>query len=58
MSSKLLTRGGFAFPATSLEFKTGTWRVALNARLLPPAELVDLPVRHFDGADTWKYLDE
>lgn len=27
MSSKLLTRGGFAYPATSREFKTGTWRV-------------------------------
>ena len=27
MSKKLFTRGGFAYPATSLEFKTGTWRV-------------------------------
>ncbi len=27
MSSKLFTRGGFAHPATSMQFKTGTWRV-------------------------------
>ncbi|MGD9000831.1 MAG: FAD-dependent oxidoreductase, partial [Granulosicoccaceae bacterium] len=27
MSSKLFTRGGFAYPATSMQFKTGTWRV-------------------------------
>lgn len=27
MSSRLFTRGGFAYPGTSMEFKTGTWRV-------------------------------
>ena len=27
MSSKLFTRGGFALPGTSMQFKTGTWRV-------------------------------
>lgn len=32
-------------------------RFALNARMLPPAALAALPLRHFDGADSWKYLD-
>ena len=27
MSAKLYTRGGFAYPATSRQFKTGSWRV-------------------------------
>jgi len=32
-------------------------RLAVNARMLPPEEISDIPVRKFDGADTWKYLD-
>ena len=32
-------------------------RFAVNARMLPLEVLQSLPVRHFDGADSWKYLD-
>ena len=32
-------------------------RFAINVRCLAPEELAPLKVRHFDGADTWKYLD-
>lgn len=32
-------------------------RFAINVRCLSPDELAPLKVRHFDGADTWKYLD-
>jgi hypothetical protein len=32
-------------------------RFAINVRCLAPRELAALKVRHFDGADTWKYLD-
>ena len=32
-------------------------RVAVNARMLPLEVMESLPVRHFDGADSWKYLD-
>ena len=32
-------------------------RVAINARMLPLDVLRSLSVRHFDGADSWKYLD-
>ena len=37
--------------------KTPDSRFAINARCLEPEELARLKVRHFDGADTWKYLD-
>jgi hypothetical protein len=40
----------------SLE-KQGVGRIAVNARLMDPAEIADLPVRRFDGASTWTYLD-
>jgi hypothetical protein len=33
-------------------------RFALNARMLPLEILESLPVRRFDGADTWQYLDD
>ena len=33
-------------------------RMAINARLFDAIDWSDMPVRHFDGADTWKYLDE
>lgn len=32
-------------------------RVAINARLLPPETLEEVPVRRFDGAVTFTYLD-
>jgi len=32
-------------------------RVAINARLFPPEDRAGIPVRHFDGAETWTYLD-
>ena len=32
-------------------------RVAVNARMLPPEVVSDIPVKRFDGADTWKYLE-
>lgn len=33
-------------------------RVAVNARMLPPEAAANIPVRKFDGADTWKFIDE
>jgi len=33
-------------------------RLGVNARLMPPKILSQVRVRHLDGADTWKYLDE
>ena len=32
-------------------------RIAINARMLPRAEISGIRIRTFDGADTWKYLD-
>ncbi|HZY50999.1 MAG TPA: GFA family protein [Devosia sp.] len=32
-------------------------RMGVNARMLPPEILAKAKVRHFDGANTWKYLD-
>lgn len=32
-------------------------RFALNARMLPLHAVRALTVRHFDGADSWQYLD-
>ena len=32
-------------------------RIAVNARMIEPAEIATLQIRTFDGADTWKYLD-
>ena len=32
-------------------------RMGVNARMLMPEVLARAKVRHFDGADTWKYLD-
>jgi hypothetical protein len=31
-------------------------RIAVNARMMSPADVEGLKVRTFDGADTWKYL--
>jgi hypothetical protein len=33
-------------------------RMGVNARLMAPEVLARVRVRHLDGADTWKYLDE
>ncbi len=38
--------------------KTDGSRVAVNARLLPPEAMATVRVRTFDGAETWRYLDE
>ncbi|MBU2864471.1 aldehyde-activating protein [Reinekea forsetii] len=32
-------------------------RVAINTRMCNPQDMIDITVRHFDGADTWQYLD-
>ena len=38
--------------------KTDDSRIAVNARMLAPADVAGVKVRTFDGADTWAYLDE
>lgn len=38
--------------------KSDDGRVVVNARMFPPEEIRDVKVRTFDGADTWKYIDE
>ena len=32
-------------------------KFAVNCRLCPPDQTRDLRVRHFDGAETWQFLD-
>lgn len=33
-------------------------RLAVNMNLVEPVSAItDLPIRHFDGADTWRFLD-
>jgi len=32
-------------------------RFAVNMRLCDPGAVQDIPTRHFDGADSWDYLD-
>ena len=32
-------------------------RMGVNVRLLDPTVLEQVPIRRFDGADTWKFLD-
>ena len=41
----------------SLPKQRETGRIAVNTRLMDPAEISDVPVRRFDGASTWTYLD-
>jgi hypothetical protein len=31
--------------------------MAVNAKLMTPTEIADMPIRHLDGASTWTYLD-
>jgi hypothetical protein len=40
----------------SVEKNDGS-RFRINARCFAPEDLAPLTVRHFDGADTWKFLD-
>lgn len=32
-------------------------RMAVNFRMCDPEDVRDIPIRHFDGAETWKFLD-
>jgi len=32
-------------------------RFAVNFRMADPEDIKDIPVRHFDGADSWEFLD-
>lgn len=32
-------------------------RIAVNLKLLPPKEVEKYRIRHFDGADSWEFLD-
>jgi len=32
-------------------------RMAVNCNMCDPADIADLRIRTFDGADTWEYLD-
>ena len=38
--------------------KTRDSRIAVNARNMQPEDIASIRVRKFDGASTWKYLDE
>ena len=38
--------------------KSDDSRVAINARMMAPIDIEGIKVRTFDGADTWKFLDE
>ncbi len=33
------------------------WRIAVNMRMADPADYAGIRVRHFDGADSWEFLD-
>lgn len=33
-------------------------RIAVNARMISPMDVAKLKLRTFDGADTWKYLED
>ena len=37
--------------------KEGAERMGVNARLMKPDEIADVPIRRFDGASSWTYLD-
>ena len=32
--------------------------MAVNARMIDSQDLTGIPIKRFDGADTWKYLDD
>ena len=33
-------------------------KIAVNARLFEPEDIADVPIRRFDGRDTWTFLEE
>lgn len=35
----------------------GSERFSVNMRLVDPADIEKIPIRHFDGADSWEFLD-
>ncbi len=35
----------------------GEGRMAVNFRMCETADIADIRVRHFDGSNTWQYLD-
>ncbi|SDE68204.1 GFA family protein [Limimaricola pyoseonensis] len=37
--------------------RRGGDRMGLNLRMAPPEHLAALPVRRFDGAESWRFLD-
>lgn len=37
--------------------KANSDRMGVNVRLMDPADIDGVPVRRFDGADTWTFLD-
>jgi hypothetical protein len=37
--------------------RTARGRVAINARMLSPADIAGIRIHTFDGADMWKYID-
>jgi hypothetical protein len=48
---------GFTTHYESVEKAAGS-RIAINGRGMPPEEIASMPVRRFDGAVSWRYLDE
>lgn len=37
--------------------KSADSRIAINARMMSPKEIVGARIRTFDGADSWAYID-
>lgn len=33
-------------------------KIAVNINLCPPEQIAEIPVRRFDGAETWTFLDD
>ena len=38
--------------------KTSNERISINFRMFEPSIYTGIPIRTFDGADTWKFIDE
>ncbi len=38
--------------------KTADSRIAINSRMMSPTDIEGIRVRRFDGASSWKFLDE
>lgn len=41
----------------NLDSNSTSDRMGVNARLFTHVDISTIPVRHFDGADTWRFLD-